>query len=293
MAGLPMVLAAGFWIGGVATAVAVAPLLGACAVLTFGGLAARLAGPRWAPLAALALALSLPEQFTSRAAYSEPLAQILFLGGLCLVIDSLEGGAGARVHRRARRPGARPHAAGAHRRGERHPAGDPVLRDPAAVPAAAGGAAAHRPAGRRALRSRGRARAEQAVPGPHQELADPAGAGGRGRGDRDSRGGGGAVAPRPAPGARELAAQRRRRAAGRGGDPLHRPRLPAPGVQPAHPGHRHQPAGGQLGASVLHDQHALGVLVRRSARGAAGNARRRAAGPPLPAGPGARPGRCR
>ncbi|HYA51724.1 MAG TPA: hypothetical protein VEG33_11180, partial [Streptosporangiaceae bacterium] len=97
MAGLPMVLAAGFWIGGVATAVTVAPLLGACAVLTFGGLAARLTGPRWAPLAALALALSLPEQYTSRSAFSEPLAQILFLGGLCLIIDSLEGGAGARV----------------------------------------------------------------------------------------------------------------------------------------------------------------------------------------------------
>ena len=97
MAGLPMVLAAGFWIGGVAAAVLVPPLLGACAVLTFGGLAARLTGPRWAPLAALALALSLPEQFTSRSAYSEPLAQILFLGGLCLVIDSLEGRAGARV----------------------------------------------------------------------------------------------------------------------------------------------------------------------------------------------------
>jgi hypothetical protein len=97
MAGMPMVLAAGFWIGGVGTAVTVTPLLGACAVLTFGGLAARLTGPRWAPLAALALALSLPEQFTSRSAYSEPLAQILFLGGLCLVIDSLEGGAGARV----------------------------------------------------------------------------------------------------------------------------------------------------------------------------------------------------
>ena len=98
MAGLPMVLAAGFWAGGVGAAVLVPPLLGACAVLTFGGLAARLAGPRWAPLAALALALSLPEQFTSRSAYSEPLAQILFLGGLCLVIDSLMAeGRAARV----------------------------------------------------------------------------------------------------------------------------------------------------------------------------------------------------
>jgi hypothetical protein len=98
MAGLPMVLAGGFWIGGVTAAVAMAPVLGACAVLTFGGLAARLAGPRWAPVAALVLALSLPEQFTSRSTYSEPLAQILFLGGLCLVIDSLNAeGAGARI----------------------------------------------------------------------------------------------------------------------------------------------------------------------------------------------------
>jgi hypothetical protein len=98
MAGLPMALAAAFWAGGVSAAVLVAPVLGAAAVLTFGGLAARLAGPRWAPLAALALALTLPEQYTSRASFSEPLAQILFLGGLCLVIDSLMAeGAMARV----------------------------------------------------------------------------------------------------------------------------------------------------------------------------------------------------
>ncbi len=98
MAGLPMVLSAGFWVGGTAGALALPPLLGACGVLTFGGLAARLAGPRWAPLAALALALSLPEQFTSRSSYSEPLTQILLLGGLCLVIDSLASdGAAARV----------------------------------------------------------------------------------------------------------------------------------------------------------------------------------------------------
>src|SRR5215831_10786314 len=97
MAGLPMVLAAGFWAGGTGAAVAMAPLLGACAVLTFGGLAARLAGPRWAPLAALVLAVSLPEQLTSRSTYSEPLAQILFLGGLCLVIDALQDEAGVKV----------------------------------------------------------------------------------------------------------------------------------------------------------------------------------------------------
>lgn len=89
MAGLPMALAAAFWGGGVAWAVAVSPVLGACAVLAFGGLVARLAGPRWAPLGALMLALSMPEMFTSRSDYSEPLTQILFLGGLCLVIDAL------------------------------------------------------------------------------------------------------------------------------------------------------------------------------------------------------------
>jgi len=92
MAGLPMILAAGFWAGGVSGAVIMAPLLGAAAVFTFGGLVARLAGARWAPLAALALALSLPEQFTSRSTYSEPAAQILFLGGLCLIIDALAAG---------------------------------------------------------------------------------------------------------------------------------------------------------------------------------------------------------
>ncbi len=89
MAGLPMILAGGFWIGGVSAAVLLGPVLGALGVLSFGGLAARLAGPRWAPLAALVLALSLPEQFTSRSTYSEPVVQILFLGGLCLVFDAL------------------------------------------------------------------------------------------------------------------------------------------------------------------------------------------------------------
>ncbi len=89
MAGLPMVLAGGFWIHGATAAAAMAPILGACALLTFGGLVARLVGPRWAPLATLALALALPLMFTSRSTYSEPLAAILFLGGLCLVVDCL------------------------------------------------------------------------------------------------------------------------------------------------------------------------------------------------------------
>ena len=96
MAGLPMTLATGYWAGGLKLAVLLPPLIGALAVLTFGGLVARLAGPRWAPVGALVLALTLPEQFTSRSAFTEPLAQILIFGGLCLMIDALYFGAARR-----------------------------------------------------------------------------------------------------------------------------------------------------------------------------------------------------
>src|ERR1700691_371124 len=95
MAGLPMLLSLGFWAGGAKLAVFWGPLLGAAAVFTFGGLAARLIGPRWAPLAALTLAICIPQQYTSWATFSEPLAQILFLGGLSLWIDTQRTDRGA------------------------------------------------------------------------------------------------------------------------------------------------------------------------------------------------------
>ena len=65
------------------------PILGALAILAFGGLVGRLAGPQWAPAGALVLGLTLPEQYTSRSAFSETLLQLLLFGGLCLVVDSL------------------------------------------------------------------------------------------------------------------------------------------------------------------------------------------------------------
>ena len=95
MAGLPMALAAGFWLGGVSAALLLAPFFGALAVLVFAGLAARLLGAHWAPLAALVIAVSEPMMFTSRSTYSEPLALIVFLGGLSLFIDSLRAEPGA------------------------------------------------------------------------------------------------------------------------------------------------------------------------------------------------------
>ena len=87
--GLAIVTAGGWWIHSMTTAVLASPVLGALAVFTFGGLAGRLAGPLWAPPAAVVLAITLPEQYTSRSAFTEPLAQLLLLGGLCLVADSL------------------------------------------------------------------------------------------------------------------------------------------------------------------------------------------------------------
>jgi hypothetical protein len=88
MAGLPMMLAIGVWSGGTLAAVAMAPIIGACAVLAFAGLVGRLAGGRWAPAAALVLAISLPEQYTSRNTFSETLAQVMLFGGLSMLADS-------------------------------------------------------------------------------------------------------------------------------------------------------------------------------------------------------------
>jgi hypothetical protein len=101
MAGLPMLLAGTMWAGGYHAALLMGPLLGTLAVVTFAGLAARLVGARWAPLAALVVALSLPMQYTTRATYSEPLAEILLLGGLALVLDGLRDGRTARGARTA------------------------------------------------------------------------------------------------------------------------------------------------------------------------------------------------
>ncbi len=104
--GLPLVLAGAFWTHGISAAAGLSPVLGGLAIVAFGGLVARLAGMRWAPAGALILALALPEQYTSRSALTEPLAQILLFGGLCLVIDALMAPAAAAAGwRRLTRPG--------------------------------------------------------------------------------------------------------------------------------------------------------------------------------------------
>ena len=88
MAGLPMLLSLGFWAGGARLALFWGPVLGALGVFMFGGLVARLVGPRWAPFAALAMGITIPMAYVSRNTYSEPLAEMLLVGGLSLWIDS-------------------------------------------------------------------------------------------------------------------------------------------------------------------------------------------------------------
>ncbi|MBB6118783.1 hypothetical protein [Nocardiopsis algeriensis] len=89
MAGAPLLTSVGHWLGGLDGMLVTTPVLGALGVLSFAGLAARLVGARWAPLAALLLAVCLPQQWVSRFTYSEPVTQILLLGGLVLVYDAL------------------------------------------------------------------------------------------------------------------------------------------------------------------------------------------------------------
>lgn len=86
MPGPPLLFAAGDWLGGLLLTPAV---LGALAVLTLAGVVGRLVGGRWAPVAALAFAVSLPILYTSRTTFSEIPSLILLFGGLALVHDAL------------------------------------------------------------------------------------------------------------------------------------------------------------------------------------------------------------
>jgi hypothetical protein len=86
--GLPLVLAGGTWLGGLGGALLMPAVLGGGALLSFAGLAGRLCGAWWAVAGELVLAVCLPEVYASRTPLSEPLVQVLLLGGLCLFIDA-------------------------------------------------------------------------------------------------------------------------------------------------------------------------------------------------------------
>lgn len=117
-AGLPMLLAGAFWVHGISAATALGPIIGGLAILAFGGLTGRLAGPRWAPAGALVLGFTLPEQYASRAALTETAAQVLLFGGLCFVCDAVTLTAAGRT---GLLPPAAGQTAGGRRRWQRPP----------------------------------------------------------------------------------------------------------------------------------------------------------------------------
>ncbi len=92
MTGVPVLLSIGGWIAGVTGVLHGNAVLGSLALLAFAGVAVRLVGARWAPLAVLALAFVQPELDVMRATYSEPAAQLILLGGLAIVLDAFAAG---------------------------------------------------------------------------------------------------------------------------------------------------------------------------------------------------------
>jgi hypothetical protein len=89
MSGTALTFAPAGWVGGWGAILSMPALVGGCGVLAVAGLAARLLGPRWAPAAAAALALTQPMLLTARSTYSEPLAQLLLFAGACLLLDAV------------------------------------------------------------------------------------------------------------------------------------------------------------------------------------------------------------
>src|SRR4051794_39358988 len=89
MAGTPVIVAPVGRLFGPYAMLATMPVIGALAVLSFGGLTARLVGPKWAPAGALLLALVWPMMMISRSIYSETPALVLTCGGLALILDAV------------------------------------------------------------------------------------------------------------------------------------------------------------------------------------------------------------
>jgi hypothetical protein len=109
MSGSAMALAPGGWLDGWTGVYLMPAVYAGLALLAVAGLAARLVGPRWAPLAALALGITQPELLTARTTLSEPLAQLLVFGALCLLLDgtaAADPAAGAEPARPGQRPAA-------------------------------------------------------------------------------------------------------------------------------------------------------------------------------------------
>jgi hypothetical protein len=89
LVGAPAVFSLGWWVDGWQGLLVTPAVVGGLAVLAVAAVAARLVGPRWAPLAAAALAVSYPVLHAARSTYSEPLALLLMMTAAALVADAV------------------------------------------------------------------------------------------------------------------------------------------------------------------------------------------------------------
>ncbi|HEX4721498.1 MAG TPA: hypothetical protein VH333_03210 [Pseudonocardiaceae bacterium] len=103
MTGWPTMLAGADWVGGWTGLLLLPTVVGGCAIVAVGGLAARLVGARWAPLAALLTAGAWPMLRSSQETLSEPLALLTLVAGACLLVDWMQArkadGLRARINR--------------------------------------------------------------------------------------------------------------------------------------------------------------------------------------------------
>ena len=95
MSGWPTMVAAGWWVGGWSGELTMPALVGAAAVLAVAGLAARLVGPRWAPLAALVMAVAFPVLKNSQTTFSEMPALLLLVAAVHLLSEVIVAGTAA------------------------------------------------------------------------------------------------------------------------------------------------------------------------------------------------------
>ena len=95
----------GVWLGGPAGAMLLPALMSAIGLLGVGLLTARVAGVRWAPVAALGVALLFPVLHTARSTYSEPLATVTLGAGLLALVTAARDGRDGTPGRAALRAG--------------------------------------------------------------------------------------------------------------------------------------------------------------------------------------------
>lgn len=95
MTGWTSMVAAGWWVAGWSGELLMPALVGAAGLLAVAGLAARLAGPRWAPLAALVTGLAFPVVKNSQTTFSEMPALLLLVAAVYLLGDVIAAGTGA------------------------------------------------------------------------------------------------------------------------------------------------------------------------------------------------------